>query len=458
VEESPVQPEWSAERRASAPFVFRSGGLFGSAKKVYTIGNAVEYMDRHPDDGIYHLQNGTLAKWLADQEADDLASLARQVTTEGYTDQRVMLETFLLGTGLVHRPSLVLRPEKMQMGYILAGQSFSDGLEIRQGRGRGYLFGQLHRVAPWLSLDPTAFSGASTEVRVSVDTRTLPISSVPQEAQITVESNGSEQPVMVPVSFRVMGVPSRSDRHLIRPLANLLVAALIGAGLGWLLAVSVGGWPRWLRADQLAPAPAVFAGAIGALWALLGGIRGLMQPPAWPIPFTLGRWLLRTLIWAVTLVLVAGAALWMWQRLHIELGLQAPAVRISALVGMFALAIVPGILGELWMTRRMGDPSHAARRMPVVKPGLMIGGAVIICALLLTGVRFAAPFLQKYDAQTTVVSAEAWASGELTGLEAIVNQAIDQVYLRMYDRRAPLPPTPTASPKREPTSIAPPTP
>jgi hypothetical protein len=463
VEASPAPVEWSAERRASEPFVFRSGGPFGSGKKVHTIGAAVEYVDRHPDDGIYHLQNGTLAKWLEDQEAHDLAQLARQVATAGFTDPRVMLETFLLGTGLVSRPSLLLRPTEMRMGYILAGQSCSHDLQIRKGRGRGYLFGKLHRAVPWLSLDPTAFSGSSTTINVSVDTHTLPISGILQEAPIAVESSASEQPVVVPVSFRVMGMPSRSDRLLLRPLVNLLVAGLIGAGLGWLLALSTGGWPRWLRGDQLAPAPIIFAAVIGALWALLGGIRGVLAPLAWPLLYTLGRWLLRTLIWGVTLVVMAGAALWLWQRLHIELGLRAVPVWGSILIGAFALAVLPGIVGELWLTRGARDPSSVSRRMPVLRPGLMIAGAVVVCALLVTGVRFAAPVLQKYDAKTTLVPAQEWTRDQMSRLETMLNHAIDQVYLRMYDRRAPAQPTPAASPqptpaaspKPEPTSTAP---
>jgi hypothetical protein len=38
----------TARQRAAAPFVFRSGGLFGSGKKVWTVRAAVRHMDRHP--------------------------------------------------------------------------------------------------------------------------------------------------------------------------------------------------------------------------------------------------------------------------------------------------------------------------------------------------------------------------------------------------------------------------
>jgi hypothetical protein len=445
--------EWSAEQRASEPFVFRSGGLFRSGKEVHTIGAAVKHMDRTPDDGIFHLQNGTLAQWLENQEAHDLAHLARQVAAAGYTDPRVMLETFLLGTGLVRRPSLLLRPRKVRMSYILAGQSCSHDLQIRKGRGRGYLFGKLHHAVPWLSLDPTAFSGGPVKVNVSVDARTLPISSTPQETQIAVESSGSEQPVVVPVSFRVMGMPSRSDRFLLRPLVGLLVGGLVGAGLGWLLGVSGAGLPRWLPGlDRMAmPAPAVWAIVVGLLWALLAGLRGLLQPLAWPVLYTLGRWLLRTLIWASTLVLLAIVALRSWRQLDLELGFRAtPIPWSSALIAMLALAIVPSVLGELWNTRGGTTPSSASRQMPLWRPGIMIAGVAVICALILTGAHYTAPVLQSNGTRKTLVTAQEWTRHQMTRLDSTLNHAIDQIYLRMYDRRAPMQPTPAVPPKPTP--------
>ncbi len=67
----------SVTQRASEPFIFRSGGRLGSGKKVWTIQAAVQHMDRRPEDGIYHLNNGTLAAWLQGQGATDLAETAR---------------------------------------------------------------------------------------------------------------------------------------------------------------------------------------------------------------------------------------------------------------------------------------------------------------------------------------------------------------------------------------------
>jgi hypothetical protein len=455
---SPAPQEWSATRPAAEPFVFRSGGVFGSGKKVRTIGEAVKHMDRHPEDGIYHLQNGTLAQWLEAQEAHDLAHLARQVASAGHTDLRVMLETFLLGSGLLRRPSLVLRPERIRMGYILSGQSCSHDLQVKQGRGRGYLFGHLHRIVPWLSLDPTSFRGRSTIISVSVDTHTLPIGAAPQEAQIAIESSASEQPVAVAVSFVVKGMPSRLDHFVLRPLASVLAGGLIGATTGWLLALSGVGLPSWIPAERQAPPTLVWAVVIGVLWAVLAGIRGLLAPLAWPLLYTLGRWVLRTFIWAATLVAIAAAALWAWRELHIVLGLWAGPDWTSILVGAFALAIIPGILGELWTTRGARDASSVVRRMPVLKPGLLVGGTLVFCTLLMIGARLAAPAVRGGATEKALGIAQEWTDQQLAVFESTLNRAIDQIYLEMYDRRAPLQPTLTPFPKPKPTSEAIPTP
>jgi hypothetical protein len=255
------------------------------------------------------------------------------------------------------------------------------------------------------------------------------------------------------VNFRVMGMPSRSDRLLLRPLVGLLVGGLIGAGLGWLLGVSGAGLPRGLPGlDQMSVrAPAVWAMVVGLLWGLLAGVRGLLQPLAWPVPYTLGRWLLRTLIWASTLVLLAVVVLRSWRQLDLELGFRAtPIPWSSALIAMLALAIVPSILGELWNTRGGTTPSSASRKMPLWRPGIMIAGVAVICALTLTGAHYAAPALQTNGARSTLNSAHEWTRRQMTRLDSTLNHAIDQIYLRMYDRRAPIKPTPAVPPKPTP--------
>ena len=73
----------TASQRAEEPFVFRSGGIFGSDKKVWTIRAAGRHMDRHPEDGVFHLRNGTLAQRLSEHGDIYLSPVvARSITTD----------------------------------------------------------------------------------------------------------------------------------------------------------------------------------------------------------------------------------------------------------------------------------------------------------------------------------------------------------------------------------------
>jgi hypothetical protein len=62
--------EWqlTACQRAAEPFIFRTG-----VHAMWTVQSAVQHMERHPADGVYHLHNCTLARWLRAQGAEKLA-------------------------------------------------------------------------------------------------------------------------------------------------------------------------------------------------------------------------------------------------------------------------------------------------------------------------------------------------------------------------------------------------
>jgi hypothetical protein len=447
----------TASQRAKDPFVFRSGGLLGSGKKVWTIRAAVRHMDRHPEDGIYHLRNGTLAQWLSGQGAEHLAGLAREVMRRQARDARVALETFLIGTGLVRRPRLSVRPKRMHLGYALPGEAREGRLRVRKGRGRGYLFGALHSSEPWLRVEPHSLSGKPLQAVVSAGTGGLPISQAPWPAEIVVESSASPQPIAIPVRVRVVGLPSPLNRSVVRPLAGALCAGLLGAALGWALGrwgAAVPGWAAALLPFAVSPA-AFWAAVAGLLWAALGAARGLLQPAAWPVSYAAGRWLLRTLLWGAALAALAAEAHWSWERLGPGEGAGIPLPGLgAAMLGALALSAVPSTWSEVRSGRRRG--AAAARPVGrwrfVRRPALVVALGVILILAVVVGVPLLGRAWQRIDADQVASQAQEWVQDRWSLLEAQVDGLIDRLTVQHYDRRAPLRPmaTPAAEPAASP--------
>ncbi len=139
----------TATQAASKPFMFPSGGAFRTGTRVTSVRQAIDHMDRYPSDGAQVLRDGTLAAWFEDEGAHHLAGLARDVTRQSKTDTRIMLETFLLGTGLVERPRLVTRPARVELGLVVQGQKVAHRLRLENGaRQPGLPLRQRHGVRP----------------------------------------------------------------------------------------------------------------------------------------------------------------------------------------------------------------------------------------------------------------------------------------------------------------------
>ena len=228
----------TASQQTTQPFVFRSSRLLGLSAKAWSIREAVAIMDRQPDDGIYHLTNGTLERWLRDEGAPHLAQLAHDAVLEGKNDRRRALEIFLVGTGLVSRPELVVRPKVLDLGYVLNGAPVAGLLRLQHGRGRGYLFGSLTAAETWLRLDPKEFAGRSTDIVVSADTSLLPIVTEPVRASLLVAANAGKEPISVPVQFHIATTPARFNRIALRPLAGVAVAGVLGVFIGLLFGIA----------------------------------------------------------------------------------------------------------------------------------------------------------------------------------------------------------------------------
>ena len=423
-------------QRASEPFVFRSGDVFGSGAEVWTIRDAVRHMAAHPESGIYHLRNGTLAAWLQSEGAEHLARLARHLVRT-HTDRRAALETFLIATGLVERPDLRVRPHRVDLGYLTAGDSVARYVHVGKQPGRGYLFGTLEPSVPWLSVYPRRFSGESPDVDVSVraDTESLPIGQRPSRASVFVHSNASEEPVEIPVRLRVMGMPSEVNRRFFRPTVGFVAAGVVGAALGGIL--SVGGAPGAALLARLTwwplPSAAVWVLGLALIWGVLGALRGARQPEAWPTKYAMERWIFRTLLWALALFLFGAALLWGWSQLRPPDGpLPGPVLR-SLLVIPMALAIVPGTIGEIISTSEMRDTSVRAIRWTYLRPFLLPLAAILLAFVAALGAPRLRPALDRVDAPAVAVRVEEWTEARAEQIGQRLDDLIDRLYLSYYD-------------------------
>jgi hypothetical protein len=427
----------TATQRASEPFVFRSGQALGSGTEVWTIREAVRHMDANPESGIYHLRNDTLADWFHEQGAEHLAQLAQDVMRRD-TDHREGLEAFLIGTGLVSRPNLQVRPKEVSLGYTLAGEGIARRFRLRRGRGRGYLVGKLEPSVPWLSVYPREFEsdGRWCPVTVRAKTESLAIDQEPREEAVLVHSNASEEPDRIPVQLQVVGLPSTLNRYVLRPGAGLIAGGLLGAALGWLLAAQ--GVPAAASLERLTWLPlapsAVWTAFIALIWAALGAVRGAAQPRAWPIPYTLGRWLSRLGIWAVSLGLVGGAVRWAWGGLRAIGAPPVPAIVTWVMVvGPAVLAVVPGTIGEMRSGERMRETSARAIRWSFLRPLLLPVGAFILALAVRLGAPQLRPLWERLDAGATVERIGDWVAERLARLEKSIQDLIDDVYMRYYE-------------------------
>ena len=431
----------TASQRATKPFQFRGG------KKVWTIREAVHYMDGHPADGIHHLGNGTLAAWLADEGAGHLAELARESVLVTKTDQRAALETFLLGTGLVQAARLWTWPRVVDLGYLLEGESGARVLRLRKGRGRGYLFGELSVVEPWLSVEPLSFRGGPVEAVVSAATDTLAISPQPYHAEVHVSLYGAEEPTAAPVRLRVVALPSGLSRRLLRPMAGLTLAFLVGAVLGLLWELAGIHVPGALSSFRPLGFTSPWGALVGLVWAIFGLIRGIRQPPAWPTGYAAGRWLARALGWAAFLGGLTASVLWVWrQGFGGNVALSDISLWKAGLMGA-ALAAVPASLSETVSAQQAAHPRVVKGRRSwrrTIVAGLL---AIALFLLVLSAPRTVVPAWQSVSAHVSFVSADDWIQTGWGKLNDAANAALEQVSVRYYDRRAPIGPT-----------VAPPTP
>jgi hypothetical protein len=407
-------------------------------------------MDKHPDDAMFHLHNGTLGRWFTEQGAEDLATLARRVTNEYASDPRAGLEVFLTRTGLVERSRPHVHPRTVNLGYALAGETCSMRVRVQKGKGRGYLFGRLETDDPWLRVEPDILKGEPVDARVTAGTGGLSIGSRPMESHIRIESDAFAEPVRIPVRLRVRAVPSWASMYIARPLIGLITGLLLGAVSGWAL----GRWgmvaPAWLPGSSIGgmSSAVAFATWVGGAWAVLGALRGFWQPAAWPPTVALLRWIARLLLWAAALSIVAIAGQWSWSRLSrvFGLGSSGPTMAGAVLIAC-SVSAVPAVIGEIqlgrYTRREAGEPIERLKLRPVGRAAAVF--VVLVLVAIAGGA--AVPVWERYEMGRVISGVKEWAVGRMEWLEERMDSFFDQAALDAYDRRAKPKATDEATPE-----------
>jgi hypothetical protein len=319
----------------------------------------------------------------------------------------------------------------------VVGETSKASVQIRKGRGPGYLHGTLETNNQWIKVSPASFEGSVNAV-VTLDASGLSVTHKALQAMLIVRSNASEQPLSFPIINHVHPEPAPGQRYLFRPVVGAAVAGGMGAALGL-----VSGWlglavPAWSASVAWLPtaAPAFYASAMGALWALFGVWRGLGQGRAWPIGYALRRWLARVGLWAV----IPGAIVTVWYELIVR---QVPGWQehigtalLTVLPLLACLAVIPGTIGELSAARRRADLEPATRVPWRRRLGQVVSAALVVAALLVGSLFVYRPLGLQRSLMAGTESARNAVEQRSQSLQDKLDKWLDEAYIRLYDRRS----------------------
>lgn len=425
-------------QRTTRPFVFRSGGtLLGGARQAWTIRDAIRHIEQYPDDGVYHLRNRTLEQWLAAEGATHLANLARVASDRSLDDPRGSLEEFLITTGLVRRPDPVVQPRRLDLGYILAGESATGWFHIRKAGPTGYLLGHLTTSDSCLRVFPERFSGERVAVKVTVDTADLLIQPRPCEAAVAIHTATLTEPLTVPVRFWVTPAPSVGSRFVGRPLIGLLAGGLMGGLIGLLWWLSAAPASASIMPRAMAGSLVFWVALFSLLWASLGVFRFLLQPPAWPVSYALLRWFHAILIWAGALGVFGATAVWCWHQGFLAgAGPRSETMWIALYYGA-ALSVAPATLQELLAAQRRCEDAPVPPHRQI---GRRLAWAAASAGLLVTlaiAPTFVRPAWERAVQGDTLAALERRAAVAWAEAATMADELARQLYRVIYDRQLP---------------------
>jgi hypothetical protein len=228
------------------------------------------------------LHQGHLETFLAGQGRADLAAAAR---VAAHADDRERgLDDFLARLPVPLRPpQLQVEPAVVDLGNVRVGEERRFELAL-QNNGQRLLYGSAACAAPWLSLGAGAATRdcvfqltARQALVVRVVGSCLRALDKPQEAQITLESNGGTSTVTVRVQVPVQPFPdgvlagARSPRQLAQKAKEATKEAA--------LLIENGAVARWYQANGWTyPVRGPAASGVAAVQQLFEAL-GLVKPP-----------------------------------------------------------------------------------------------------------------------------------------------------------------------------------
>jgi hypothetical protein len=427
----------ASSNKSKKPFIFHSRGFIERSKRVWTIQEAIQHIYLHLEEGADPLRNGSLAQWFKEAGAEPLAQLALEVMKKNETDSRILVEDFLIDTGLVQRPGIWFFPRILNFGYILSGQSKTRRFYILRGLRRGYLYGKIHTADPALEFDPPSFHGRLTAINVTYHPANMVIEKETRQTELIIESNAEGQLSPFLINAVVMPMPSPFMRYVVRPLVSMLSGILCGIVLGCLLGLLHFAMPF----GSILPSPILSSGlffwilCLGILWGLIGLIRGFRQHPAWPIAYAAGKWLLRSAAWTVLLFACAVLGAWSLNRfgaIHVDLSLPG-LLLIGVLTGAFS--VIPATSGEIASARDEAVENERKQHPLKFFKTAEIGPA--LAALFLIGSSFLGQSFKDRTSFPAKFAGESVIEKQAFSLENKLNDTVDQFLLNYYDRRSP---------------------
>lgn len=321
-----------------APLLFRSGHY------ARDLNDLVQLCDQYPDESAGRLYEGEFERWLRSQNNETLARAA--ASARQYPSKRAGLESWMLSTGLVARPSVVTDPPMLDFGSFGKEEQKTRKLKLQKS-GRGWVFGRATTGAGALST-PGAFEGESPVIEFTFDAFRLR----PGRYDGQIDLSGSMGDMVVPWTARVRG-PSTLVPFLV-VLANGAFGMVAGGALRAVpFLVAAQNHPRWLSSNSIHewwPIAPSFGAVLAVCWLV------------WTIVFAMFRrscGVLMTSVLLGTLVCVYAAFMgsnWLMSGDMLLKPQLQPIVHSFAPGGwMYAGATIGALAGALWRWRDLAS-------------------------------------------------------------------------------------------------------